>query len=187
MNRFIASLVGCFFFCMATVFASTDSANTPNWTDLLLKSVNFFIFFGLLWFFFRKKIVAALRGIAQGEYKLFFSALNKKKQLEEELKSIYQKLNQKKEEIEERKKSYQDEVEEEKKTMELEMEKYLKKMEQNQQAAMLQEYKESKQVVYKKILNLSLEKFEKQLKNKTITVNEDKYFSRFISNLKPQN
>ena len=51
---------------------------------------------------------------------------------------------------------------------------------------MLQEYKESKQVVYKKILNLSLEKFEKQLKNKTITVNEDKY-SRFISNLKPQN
>ena len=119
MNRFIASLVGCFFFCMATVFASTDSVNTPNWTDLLLKSVNFFIFFGLLWFFFRKKIVAALRGIAQGEYKLFFSALNKKKQLEEELKSIYQKLNQKKEEIEERKKSYQDEVEEEKKTMEL--------------------------------------------------------------------
>ena len=87
----------------------------------------------------------------------------------------------------ERKKSYQDEVEEERKTMELEMEKYLKKMEQNQQAAMLQEYKESKQVVYKKILNLSLEKFEKQLKNKTITVNEDKYFSRFISNLKPQN
>ena len=67
------------------------------------------------------------------------------------------------------------------------LEKYLKKMEQNQQAAMLQEYKESKQVVYKKILNLSLEKFEKQLKNKTITVNEDKYFSRFISNLKPQN
>ena len=104
--------------------------NTPNWTDLLLKSVNFFIFFGLLWFFFRKKIVAALRGIAQGEYKLFFSALNKKKQLEEELKSIYQKLNQKKEEIEERKKSYQDEVEEERKTMELEMEKYLKKIEQ---------------------------------------------------------
>ena len=81
MNRFIASFVGCFFFCMATVFASTDSANTPNWTDLLLKSVNFFIFFGLLCFFFRKKIVAALRGIAQGEYKLFFSALNKKKQL----------------------------------------------------------------------------------------------------------
>ena len=118
---------------------------------------------------------------------MFFSALNKKKQLEEELKSIYQKLSQKKEEIEERKKSYQDEVEEERKTMELEMEKYLKKMEQNQQAAMLQEYKESKQVVYKKILNLSLEKFEKQLKNKTITVNEDKYFSRFISNLKPQN
>ena len=104
MNRFIASLVGCFFFCMATVFASTDSVNTPNWTDLLLKSVNFFIFFGLLWFFFRKKIVAALRGIAQGEYKLFFSALNKKKQLEEELKSIYQKLNQKKEEIRKEKK-----------------------------------------------------------------------------------
>ena len=97
MNRFIASFVGNFFFCMATVFASTDSVNTPNWTDLLLKSVNFFIFFGLLWFFFRKKIVAALRGIAQGEYKLFFSALNKKKQLEEELKSIYQKLSQKKE------------------------------------------------------------------------------------------
>ena len=91
MNRFIAIFVGCFF-CIATVFASTDSVNTPNWTDLLLKSVNFFIFFGLLWFFFRKKIVAALRGIAQGEYKLFFSTLNKKKQLEEELKNIYQKL-----------------------------------------------------------------------------------------------
>ncbi len=186
MNRFIAIFVGCFF-CITTVFASTDSVNTPNWTDLLLKSVNFFIFFGLLWFFFRKKIVAALRGIAQGEYKLFFSTLNKKKQLEEELKNIYQKLSQKEEEVKERKKKYQDEVEEEKKTMELEMEKYLKKMEQNQQAVMLQEYKESKQVVYKKIVDLSLEKFEKQLKNKTITVNENKYFSRFISNLKPQN
>ena len=56
MNRFIASIVEelkiAFFFCRllfflyATVFASTDSVNTPNWTDLLLKSVNFFIFFG---------------------------------------------------------------------------------------------------------------------------------------------
>ena len=42
--------------------------------------------------------------------------------------------------------------------MELEIEKYLKKMEQNQQAAMLQEYKESKQVVYKKILKFIFRK-----------------------------
>ena len=58
-------------------------------------------------------------------------------------------------------------------------------MEQNCYAPRIQRIKV--QVVYRKILNLSLEKFEKQLKNKTITVNEDKYFSRFISNLKPQN
>ena len=71
MNRFIAIFVGCFF-CITTVFASTDSVNTPNWTDLLLKSVNFFIFFGLLWFFFRKKIVAALRGIAHRGIQIVF-------------------------------------------------------------------------------------------------------------------
>ncbi len=196
MKRIFSLLLSSLFFLLLvfsitsfSVFAaeSAHGAEGANWTDLLLKSINFFIFFGLLWFFFKKKIVAALKAIAQGEYKSFFSTLDEKKKISQELTELKQKLQQTEEKLEIRQKKYYKEVEQEKDNMFLDTKKLIKKLEENNEIVMLQEYRDAKNILYKKILDLSLKKFETQLKDKTIGVNEDKYFSSFLGSLKQKN
>ena len=171
-------------FLVLQIFADTKiEVSSTNWSDFLLKSVNFLILISAIWFFFGKKIINYLNKVVQNEQEYFFSLESKKKTLEKTLLELKKNIELEKEKTKKNEELYFQQVDLEKEKIKKESIAYSQKIEKNNSIILEQEKKEAKQKLYKKIFSRTLEKLEKAIKNKKIIISEEKYLSKFFQGL----
>lgn len=184
MKRYYSVIL---FFCLFLSDLAAAGEESANWTELLFKSVNFFLLVGAIWFFFGKKIISALRSIAQGEHQKFFSHLKNKNNFRKELDEKQSKLEQILQKMEIAKKEAFEKIDKENVLLEKESKKQIEKIKKNAETLLEQEYNQAKKLFYKKVFNETLNKFEKAVKSGSIIIDQKKYFSQFINQVNLKN
>lgn len=165
------------FFILENLFAAES---TTNWIDLLLKTFNFLALVSLILFFFGKKILISLRNIVKTEYDSFF-ALNKEKQnLELQLNDLKSQQEEKQKKNKKREEEYFEIIKKEVEKIEIETSNYVKKIEINNKIILEQEQQKTKKSFYKKIFHQAVKKLEQGIKQNTISIDQEKYFTDFL-------
>ena len=179
----IATSIFWFLFLLFVIkiFAATSGTTNANWKDLLLKVTNFIVLVSLIWFFFGKKIILVLKNAVQSDYDIFFTVLKKKQELTNKLQELLVNIEKEKIRHQQVETAYFGEIDLEKDRVQKESEAYCQKLNKNNAIILDQEYKAAKQLLCKRIFYKALEKLEQDIRNKTISIAQEKYLTNFVN------
>ena len=161
MRLFIYLFIFLFNCLIGEIFAADTIDSHIDWQDLLLKSFNFFVIFGLIFFFFGKKILLALKNVAQLEYDEFVFLDKKQEKLEEQLTLLQSDIAKEQEKFIEDEKKFYHTIDLEKNNLQQEAIQYSEKLEKNNTIILKQEFILAKKNLCKKIFTLALKKIRK--------------------------